>query len=66
MRNYDKKVNKDWQLMFNIHKLLFQDILARLCGPSQAWLQYVHCQTQNFILFWLLLILLKNAIILLT
>ncbi len=36
--------------MFNVQKLLFQDmesILARLYGASQAWLQYVHCQTQK-------------------
>ncbi len=51
MRNDEKQVNKNWQSLFNVKKLLFQDmesILARLYGPSQAWLQYVHCQTQKY------------------
>ncbi len=50
MRNDEKQAEKDWQSLFNIQKLLFQDmenILARLYGMSQAWLQYVHCQTQK-------------------
>ncbi len=50
MRNDEKQLNKDWQSRFNVQTLLFQDmesILARLYGPSQVWLQYVHCQTQK-------------------
>ncbi len=42
MTNDEKRVNKDCQSMFNVQKLLFRDmesILARLYGPSQAWLQ---------------------------
>ncbi len=51
MRNYEKQVNKDWQSLFNVQNKLFQDmesILADLHGQSQAWLQYVHCQTQKY------------------
>ncbi len=50
MRNDEKQVNKDWQSLFNVQKLLFQDmesILVNLYGPSQAWLQYVNCQTKK-------------------
>ncbi len=57
MRNDEKQLNKDWQSLFNVQTLLFQDmesILARLYGPYQAWLQYVHCQTQKTDYFSLL------------
>ncbi len=51
MRNDDKQVNKDLQSLFNVQKLLFQDmesILARLCVLSQAWLQCVQTQKSDY------------------
>ncbi len=39
MRNDEKQVNKDGQSLFNVQKLLFQDMesfLARLYGPSHG------------------------------